>query len=162
MQSTEHRKQGHRRSSAVKFNAAVLFWSALGMALGIAPTTAVAQDAAADVAYVESVGGRVVAFSLGKPALLEALDIIHDQTQLDVLAKSELRICHYQSHQLLTLTGPLKASISRNGVTVDNAKGTVVSAGPCVRPVASTFIAGILSRGLKITNVSPPDSRNSR
>jgi len=160
MQSTEHRNQGHRLSSAVKLNAAVLLWSA--MALGIAPTTAVAQDAAADVAYVESVGGRVVAFSLGKPALLEALDIIHDKTQVDVLAKSELRICHYQSRQLLTLTGPLKASISRNGVTVDNAKGTVASAESCMPPVASTYIGGILSRGLKTTDVSLPDSRNSR
>ena len=162
MQSTEHRKRSHRPSSAVRFNAAVLFWSALGMALGIAPTAAVAQHAAADVAYVESVGGRVVAFSLGKPALLEALDIVHDQTQVDVLAKSELRICHYQSRQLLTLTGPLKASISRNGVTVDNAKGTVASAGSCAPPVASSFMAGMMSRGLKTSDVSTPDSRNSR
>jgi len=122
----------------------------------------VAQDAAAEVAYVESVGGRVVAFSLGKPALLEALDVIHDQTQLDILAKSELRICHYQSRQLLTLTGPLKASITRNGVIVENAKGVIASAGPCARPVASTFIGGTLSRGFKATDVSLPDSGNSR
>jgi hypothetical protein len=51
----------------------------------------------ADVAFAEDVIGRVVAFSQGKPILVETLDTINDWTQLDILANSELRICHYQT-----------------------------------------------------------------
>jgi hypothetical protein len=63
----------------------------------------VAQGKVADVAYVEYVSGRVVAFSAGKPTLLDPLDVVSDRTRLDLQANSELRICHYQTRQLLTL-----------------------------------------------------------
>ena len=98
--------------------------------------------------------GRVVAFALGKPTLLEALDVISDQTRLDLQANSELRICHYPTRQLLALKGPLRASITRDGVTAENSKA-VVAAGSCVAPVLSTFQGGLVSRGtgVKTTNV---------
>jgi hypothetical protein len=54
--------------------------------------------------------------------LLAALDTISDRTHLDVLVNSELRVCLYKMHQDLTLKGPLRASISRDGVTVENGK----------------------------------------
>jgi hypothetical protein len=77
---------------------------------------ALAQQAMADVAYVEDVSGRVVAFAQGKPILLNAFDTITDRTRLDLQANSELRICHYPTRQFLTLKGPLTASISRDGL----------------------------------------------
>src|SRR5204863_9459985 len=60
---------------------------------------------------------------------------------------SELRICHYPTRQLLTLKGPLRASISRDGVTAENSKTAVASAGTCAAPVVSTFQGGVVSRG---------------
>jgi len=80
---------------------------------------ALAQQATADVAYVEDVSGRVVAFAQGKPILLNAFDTISDRTRLDLQANSELRICHYPTRQFLTLKGPLTASISRDVFTAD-------------------------------------------
>jgi hypothetical protein len=113
---------------------------------GVAAPT-LAQQAAADVAYVEDVSGRVVAFAQGKPILLNALDIISDRTRLDLQANSELRICHYPTRQFLILKGPLKVSISRDGVTADNDKTAGAAAGLCVVPVVSTFQGGLVSRG---------------
>ena len=63
------------------------------------PARSAAQEAAADVGYVEDVSGRVVAFAQGKPTLLDALDVISDRTRLDLQANSELRICHYPTAQ---------------------------------------------------------------
>jgi hypothetical protein len=104
---------------------------------------------------VEDVSGRVVAFSQGKPTLLDALDVISDRTRLDLQANSELRLCHYPTSKLVTLKGPLRASISRDGVTVENSKVVVAATGSCVAPVVSTFQGGIVSRGtgVKTTNV---------
>ena len=48
---------------------------ALGGATGISQSAA--QEAATEVAYIESVNGRVVGFSRGKPVLLEALDTLN-------------------------------------------------------------------------------------
>jgi hypothetical protein len=79
-----------------------------------------AQESAADVAYVMEVSGRAVASLQGRPSLLDTLDIIRDRTRLDLQANSELRLCHYQTHQLLTLKGPLRASVSSDGVMVEN------------------------------------------
>jgi hypothetical protein len=55
----------------------------------------------------------------------------------------------------VTLKGPLRASISRDGVTVENSKTVVAATGSCVAPVVSTFQGGIVSRGtgVKTTNV---------
>lgn len=132
------------------------------MAVGVGPSPAyAAQEVATEVAFVEDVSGRVVAFLEGRPTLLEALDTIKDRTQLALLSKSELRICHYQTHQLLTLKGPLRASISRETVTVDNGKAVLASAGACAAPVVSNFQGGLLSRspGFRVTPANDVPSK---
>jgi hypothetical protein len=141
-----------RRQSTAKFISAAVLLSALGAALGIGP--AYAAQEAKEVAFVENVSGRVVAFAAGKPALLEALDVVNDGTRLDLQAHSELRICHYQMHQFLTLRGPLRASISRDGVVIENSKTVVTTAGSCAAPVDSPFQGGIVTRGPKAIQVN--------
>ena len=141
-----------RRQSTAKFISAAVLLSALGAALGIGPTYA-AQEAT-EVAFVENVSGRVVAFAAGKPALLEALDVVSEGARLDLQAHSELRICHYQMHQFLTLRGPLRASISRDGVVIENSKTVVTVAGSCTAPVDSAFQGGIVTRGVKAIPVN--------
>ena len=158
-QSRENRRCGAAALAAAHRRlAALLLLSAIGAGAG--PAYAAAQDAAqgnvADVAYVEDVSGRVVAFSAGKPVLLDALDVVSDRTRLDLQANSELRICHYQTRQLLTLKGPLRASISVDGVVVENAKTALAGAGSCAAPVVSTFQGGIVSRGTAVKTMSVP------
>jgi hypothetical protein len=119
-----------------------------------APTWA--QQAVADVAYVEDVTGHVVALSQGKPILLNALDTISDRTRLDLQANSELRICHFPTRQFLTLKGPLKASVSQDGVTADNNKAMATATGRCVAPVVSTVQGGLVSRSAGVKAVSVP------
>jgi hypothetical protein len=125
---------------------AAVFLSAMGMGLGNIPVFAAQK--ATDVALVEDVSGRVVAFSQGKPTLLGPLDTINDGTQLDLPANSELRVCHYQTRKVLTLKGPLRASISRDSVIVENGKLILASAGACSAPVVSNFQGGLVVRGL--------------
>src|SRR4051794_14365422 len=122
-----------------KFISATVLVSAIGLSLGIG------QASGAEVALVESVSGRVVAFAAGKPTLLDALDVVSEGTQLDLQANSELRICHYKMRQFLTLRGPLRASISLDGVAVENRK-TVLAAGSCAAPAPSTYSGGIVIR----------------
>lgn len=154
LHSSEQRRTREQTSRARELIAAALLFSATG--LGTGPAHSAAQEIAADVGYVEDVSGRVVAFSQGKPTLLDALDVVSDRTRLDLQANSELRICHYPTHKLLTLKGPLRASVSRDGVTAENSKTVVASAETCAAPVVSTFQGGIVSRGTgaKTTNVS--------
>ena len=111
-----------------KFISATVLVSAIGLSLGIG------QASGAEVALVESVSGRVVAFAAGKPTLLDALDVVSEGTQLDLQANSELRICHYKMRQFLTLRGPLRASISLDGVAVENRKTVLAAAGSCAAP----------------------------
>ena len=133
----------------------------LGSVHGIA-TSASAQQATSDVAYVEDVSGHVVAFAQGKSVLLNALDMISDRTRLDLQANSQLRICHYPSRQFLTLKGPLKAAISRDGVTVENNKPAAVATGPCAEPVVSTVQGGLVTRGPGAKALSVPLQPNIR
>jgi len=119
----------------------------LAIGMGLSVVTARGAEAVTDVAYVEDVSGRVVASAQGKPTLLEALDVISDRTRLDLQPNSELRICHFQTQRLVTLKGPLRVSISLNGVTAENGKATAVAAETCVAPVVSTFQGGTVSRG---------------
>jgi len=153
LRSPEHREPGENTSTVMELVAAALLFSAMGAAAG--PAHSATQEIAADVGHVEDVSGRVVAFSQGKPTLLDALDVISDRTRLDLQANSELRLCHYPTSKLVTLKGPLRASISRDGVTVENSKVVVAATGSCVAPVVSTFQGGIVSRGtgVKTTNV---------
>ena len=69
-----------------------------------------------DVAFVEAATGRVVALASGAPALLGPLDIITDRTRVDLLAGSELRICHYLTARFLTVKGPARIMVSANGI----------------------------------------------
>ena len=118
------------------------------------PSLARAEMATTDVAYVESVSGRAVALIQGKPTLLEALDIIDERTRLDVLANSELRICHYRKEKLLTLHGPLRVSVSASGVTAENGQEISGPGERCVKPVVSTFQGGVLAR-----SAGPPPTK---
>ena len=59
--------------------AAALMFSAAGG--GSSPGTFGGAENAADVGYVEDVSGRVVAFTQGKPVLLDALDVVSDRTR---------------------------------------------------------------------------------
>src|SRR5262245_47282619 len=114
-----------------------------------------AQEAPADVAYVETVNGRVVAFTRGTPALLDNLDIISDRTRLDLQANSDVSICHYRTQRLLTLKGPSRAMISADGATAEAGKTIAASAGACATPVISNFQGGMVARStaLKTANV---------
>jgi len=151
-----HQARQHRgydkTSTLVKFIAAALL---MGVGLGAGSALA-GLDATTDVAHVEYLTGRVVAFSQGRPALLDVLDIINDRTQLDLLANSELHICHYQTHQLLTLKGPLRVSVSRDSVTVENGKAVITVAGSCATPAVSTFHGGFVARNVKTIATPPP------
>ena len=131
-----------------KFISATVLVSAIGLSLGIG------QASGAEVALVESVSGRVVAFAAGKPTLLDALDVVGEGTQLDLQANSELRICHYKMGQFLTLRGPLRASISLDGVAVENRKTVFAAAGSCAAPAPSTYSGGIVIRGVAPIPVS--------
>jgi hypothetical protein len=122
---------------------AVLWLSAAGSLL----ITGVAVPAAAqDAAYVESITGRALAFVGGKPALLGELDTIGSGTRVDLLADSELQVCHYQQQRIVTLKGPLRASIAQAGITTDGGKPVPASAEKCAKPATSTFQGGVLVR----------------
>jgi hypothetical protein len=141
--------------ATAKFISATMLWLAIAVALGVGPLYA-AQNAN-EVAIVENVSGQVVIFLAGKPALLEALDVVSDGTRLDLQANSELRICHYQTRQFLTLRGPLRASISREGVAVVSGKTATVAGESCAAPLSSTFSGGTVFRGvtpIPVSNVS--------
>jgi hypothetical protein len=64
-----------RLQPTAKFISATALVSAIGLSLGIG------QASGAEVALVESVSGRVVAFAAGKPTLLDALDVVSEETQ---------------------------------------------------------------------------------
>jgi hypothetical protein len=143
--------------AAAKFISATVLSSAIVAALEAGPLYA-GQDAS-EVAMVENVSGHVVAFSAGKPAMLKALNVVSDGTRLDLQANSEVRICHYQTRQFLTLRGPLRASISREGVAVVNGKTATVAGESCAAPVSSTVSGGAVLRGAPPTPVSNVSGR---
>jgi hypothetical protein len=140
--------------ATAKFISVTILSSAIAAAVEASPSYATRD--ANEVAIVENVSGHVVAFSAGepKPALLEALDVVSEGTRLDLQANSELRICHYQTRQFLTLRGPLRASISREGVAVVNGKPATAAGEPCAAPASSTLSGGVVLRGVTPTPVS--------
>jgi hypothetical protein len=101
-----------------------------------------------EVAYVSEVSGRVVALMQGRPTLLDALDVVTDQTRIDLLANSELRICHSQMRQVFILKGPLTARIEQGGVTTENGTRAAAASGACAAPTSSTHNGGIVTRGV--------------
>jgi hypothetical protein len=98
-------------------------------------TSAPAPTRETNVAFVEAVSGRVIAFARGKPALVENSDMISDPTQLDLQANSELRFCHFKGNRLLTLRGPSRALVSADGVTDERGNAINAAAGTCTPPV---------------------------
>jgi hypothetical protein len=127
---------------------AALFASALcaGFGVGVEIPQMTAQTPATDFAYVVAVRGRVFASAQGKPTLLDALDLVGDRTQLDLQTNSELQICHYLAHKLLTLRGPLRASVSASDVTVKSGAAIKGPSETCVAPLMPYIPGGSLSR----------------
>jgi hypothetical protein len=133
---------------SAKMTKAVVLLSAIGLSgvFGLSPSTA--QEPTADVAYVASVSGRVVALVGGTPSLLDTADVISDRTRLDVLANSELQVCHYGLQRFVTLSGPTRVTFSSGSVTVESGRAAVVSKETCAMPQASNFQGGLVTRGV--------------
>src|SRR3954452_5500574 len=112
---------------------------------GLAPLGA--QEALREVAFVEAVTGRAVALVSGTPTLLEPLDVISDRTRVDLLASSEVRICHYLTRRFLTIKGPARIMVSAVGVTVEAGKGLDLAGETCSPPQATNTQGGIVARG---------------
>jgi hypothetical protein len=135
-----------RQHLTVNFCSAAALLSAI---IGTAGSPAFAAQDAVEVAFVADVTGHVVAFSQGKPALVAPLATINHRTQLDLPANSEVRVCHYQAGKIVSLKGPLRVTVSRDGVTAGNGgRIALAAAGPCAAPVASTSQGGIVTRGV--------------
>lgn len=114
------------------------------------PTPLAAQEASQDVAFVETATGRAVALASGAPALLGPLDVISDRTRVDLLAGSELRICHYLTARFVTIKGPARLMVLANGISVEIGKPADISTEKCSRPQAATSTqGGVVARGVK-------------
>jgi hypothetical protein len=122
----------------------------------VSATPCAAQAGAAETAYVESITGRAIAMVQGKPVLLDLLDTITDRTQVDLLANSELRICHYQKQRIVTLAGPLRVSVTSAGVTAENGKQIAAAGETCLKPVVSSFQGGFVARTVKTPLAKTP------
>ena len=122
----------------------VLLCSAIALVAGGSTQSWAQRAAAADVAYVEEAKGRVMA--KGNPVPLEALDVLNDQTQLQLDANSEVRICHYRTRKVLNLGGPLRAVVSASGVSAEGGKRIDATAETCAAPLISTFQGGVVTR----------------
>ncbi len=125
--------------------AAAFVLSAIALGAGISSSSA--EETVTDVAYVEAASGQIVALARGTPVLLGALDTIGDRTRVDLLANSELHVCHYRTQRLLMLKGPLRVTISTSGVSTDAGKSVDASAEPCTAPAVSKLSGGLLTRG---------------
>ena len=117
------------------------------MILGSCLNPLAAQEASSDIAFVETVTGRVVAFVSGRPTLLGPLDVITNQTRVDVLANSELRLCHYQTARFLTVNGPARIIVSVDGINVEAGKAVELSRETCGLVEASAHQGGLVARG---------------
>jgi len=127
---------------------AAIFVTTLGFGLWAGASQAPAQRATMQVAHVEAVSGIVLAASQGRQTLLDVLDIIRDQTELDLRADSELQICLYRSRKLVTLRGPLRAVISAADLTMEKLNAVDRPGESCTAPVISIVHGGFISRGL--------------
>ncbi len=107
----------------------------------------VRQEAVLDVAFVEEVRGEVVAFSHGEEMLLEKFVILSDRTRLELRADSELRICHYGVNRVVTLSGPLQAFVSKDGVSSEHGQIGKQASARCTPPSKSKNTGGLMMRG---------------
>jgi hypothetical protein len=136
------------RSTMIPLAAAsVVVMATLVLGAGPAMAESVAQEAAAEVAFVEEVKGQVVAYSHGTEMLLERFVIISDRTRLELRADSELRICHYGVNRLVTLSGPLQAVVSKDGVSAENGQIGKQAPAKCTPPSKSKNTGGLMMRG---------------
>ena len=133
---------------------AVVLSLILGLSGGIFQSAA--QGADSDVGYVELVRGRVVLSAQEALKPLDLLDVIADRARLDLPANSELRICHFRTGKLLTLRGPLRASVSTSGVTAENGRAINATSETCAAPVISTFQGGFVTRSVGLTTAKVP------
>jgi hypothetical protein len=124
--------------------AAVVFLA--GALSGLSPLAA--QEVSTDVAYVEAASGRVVALARGTPNLVGASDVVSNGTRFDLLANSELRLCHYGVRRFVTVQGPARATVSADGITVEAGKTAEVSQETCAVAQASKFQGGFVARGV--------------
>jgi hypothetical protein len=127
--------------------------SAVGLGVTAESSLVAAQSGASEVAYVETVSGRVVGFAQGKPTLLDVLDLLRDGTALTLQADSEIRLCHYRLGKFLNLKGPLRASITAAGLTTEDGKPVAASAESCAAPVLSLVQGGVVSRKVALMTV---------
>jgi len=132
--------------SANVTRAAVLV-STIGLAGVFSVSLSAAQEGAPDVAHVAAVSGRVVALVRGTPTLLDTADVISDRTRLDVLANSELQVCHHRLKRFVTMSGPARVTVSVGGITVESGKAVTISKETCAVPQASNFQGGVVTRG---------------
>jgi hypothetical protein len=126
--------------------AAVVFSMVLGALSGLSPSAA--QEAVIDVAYVDTVSGRVVAFTRGALSLAGPLDAVSQGTRFDLQANSELRLCHYGVRRFLTVKGPARATVLADGLTVEAGKAAEISHETCAVAQVSKFQGGFLARGV--------------
>ena len=117
------------------------------MILGSCLNPLAAQEASSDVAFVETVTGQAVALVSGRPTLLGPSEVITNLTRVDVLANSELRLCHYQTSRFLTVKGPARIIVSVDGINVEAGKA-VVSRDACGSVEASAHQGGLVARGV--------------
>jgi hypothetical protein len=118
------------------------------MILGSCLNPLAAQEASRDVAFVETVTGRVVAFASGAPTLLSPSEVITNRTRVDVLANSELRLCHYQTSRFFTVKGPARMIVSVDGINVEAGKSVELSRETCGLVEASAHQGGLVARGV--------------
>ena len=148
LQSPEYRGCDKWKSTVAAGLKAAIVLSTIGLAgVGVSPSAA--QEAASDAAYVEEVRGRVVAFARGTPVLLSALDVVADRTRIDLLADSELHICHHRMQRFLKLKGPGRVTITAHGVANDAGKSIDASVESCAAPMVSKLSGGLLTRGIQ-------------
>ena len=91
-------------------------------------------------------GGQGPRDCQGNPVPLEALDVLNDQTQLQLDANSEVRLCHYRTRRVVNLGGPLRAVVSASGVSAEGGKRIDAAAETCAAPLISTFQGGVVTR----------------
>jgi hypothetical protein len=126
---------------------ATVLVSTIGLAGVFVFSPSAAQEAAPEVAHVAAVSGRVVALVGGTPSLLDIADVISARTRLDVLANSELQVCHHRLQRFVTMGGPARVIVSAGGITVESGKAVIISKETCAVPQASNFQGGVVTRG---------------
>jgi hypothetical protein len=138
--------KGKAMISANVTRAAVLV-STIGLAGVFVFSPSAAHEAAPEVAHVSAVSGRVVALVRGTPSLLDTADVTSDRTRLDMLANSELQVCHHRLRRFVAMSGSARVTVSVGGITVESGKAVIISKETCAVPEASNFQDGVVTRG---------------